>query len=64
VKERKDYGPLIDSGRKDWRGDPIFYQRVTVRDSGGNVIRQGERQVLANGEAPRTSIRYDKRGIV
>jgi hypothetical protein len=64
VRERKDYGPLIDSGQTDWQGEPIYWQRVTVRNEAGDVIREGHRQITSEGEAPRTRLRYDNRGII
>jgi hypothetical protein len=64
LKESKEYGELVASQLKDSNGDPIFFQKVTVRDKQGNVLRVGERQILQNGCQPARSLIFDSRGIV
>lgn len=64
-REHKAYGEMRPSGRMTWDGEMIFYQMVTVTDDFGNVIRHGERQVLASGQPPpRQLLAYDNTGIL
>lgn len=65
MKKTVEFGPLVNSGRRDAMGNDIYHRKVIWRDpKTGEAFHDYEQQLLADGSEPGVPLRYNNAGIV